>query len=174
MNKKIYTKNYKVDPNDKKKLIYIGEYHILKRTPLVVPAQVGILLIDLAIGLCLFGAGWINTQAGHTFYVLPFYAALWPLLAVCLYGEARVFTAPEELTADRFRDLYERPRKCGIAMLVLAPLMTIGQIVLLSIGGIAEKGNDIAFLIYSILISALCCIKVLIRVRTLFLSLKSQ
>ena len=121
---------------DKREAVYIGSYFGFPVEDARRRRVCGwaVALWALALG-AMIGCGLINYNGSRCFYVLPFYLfSVFPLFYGG-WGALRLARCKARITAVDKDEGYDRLRSSAIGLAILSGLHTIGEIVLMLLGG---------------------------------------
>lgn len=131
-----------VDPytgKDKRVAVYIGPWYAFSASKRERRRLSGTSLALWGLSAALMVAcGLTNAEGGRTFYTLPFYLfAFFPLFYLGM-GLAKVFRCADRFTEVTKDEGVDRVRVSAMGMAALAGLHTVGEIVLMLLGGAGD------------------------------------
>lgn len=135
----LYRESVSTDPytgKQKRVNVYVGPWYEMSVDAEQKRRLCALLLVLCALSVAVFAAcGFLNTAGSRCFYVLPFYLLLpFPLFYGC-YGAVRLARQKPRFTeVDRDEGL-DRARTSALGAAILAALHTLGEVVLMCLGG---------------------------------------
>ena len=135
----LFDTRVRTDPytgRDRRETVYVGPYYTLDVDGRARKRAGGALAAIWAACVCVFVVcGLTNANGSRCFYVLPVYLLLrWPLFYMGM-AVFRILRMAERFTAVDRDEGIERARRCAGAMAVLCTLHTLGDAVLMILGG---------------------------------------